>query len=71
MSEENTENFEVTLASTTDDGNTMILTSSEMAEKWLSEAIHKYDPSNRQYSAYLNDRSWICLILVILHLHLV
>ena len=57
MSEENTENFEVTLASTTDDGNTMILTSSEMAEKWLSEAIHKYDPSNRQYSAYLNDRS--------------
>lgn len=57
MSEENTENFEVTLASKTDDGDTVVLTSAETAEKWLSDALKKYDPSNRQYSAYLNDRS--------------
>jgi hypothetical protein len=52
-----TENFEVTYASKTDDGETVVLTSTEIAEKWLSEALHKYDPTNRQYSAYLDDKS--------------
>ena len=52
-----TENFEVTYASKTDDEETVILTSGELTEKWLSEALKKYDPTNRQYSAYLDDKS--------------
>ena len=51
------ENFEVTYASKTDDDETIVLTSTEIAEKWLSEALKKYDPTNRQYSAILNDKS--------------
>lgn len=51
------ENFEVTYASKTDDDETIVLTSTEIAEKWLSEALSKYDPTNRQYSAILNDKS--------------
>ena len=51
------ENFEVTYASKTDDDETIVLTSTEIAEKWLSEALQKYDPTNRQYSAILNDKS--------------
>lgn len=52
-----TENFEVTYASQTDDKETIILTSTEVAEKWIAEALQKYDPTNRQYSAYLDDKS--------------
>ena len=33
----------------------MILTSEEIATKWIDQAFSTYDPSNKMYSAYLND----------------
>lgn len=48
------EDFEITFASETEDG-TVVLTSVERASKWLSEAMDRFDPKNRHYSAYLLD----------------
>jgi Flp pilus assembly pilin Flp len=41
-----------------DDGNEIkILTSEEKTEKWINNALDSFDPSNRQYSTYLNEES--------------
>lgn len=56
---ENSEDFTVTFASnvTCDDGEVAILTSEEMARHWMEEALKHFDPTNRQYSVYLNEQS--------------
>ena len=46
--------FDVVITSDLDK-DTVVLTSKEKAEKWLSEALDKYDPKNSQYSAVLKD----------------
>lgn len=56
MSEE-TENYSVVYATDVPHSDTVVLTMDELGEKWLSEAMNKYDPTNRQYSAYLSDKS--------------
>lgn len=57
--EVNKDDFNVTFASSVNlDGQDIaILTSEEIAQKWMEEAFQNYDPTNRQYSAYLNDPS--------------
>lgn len=57
MSKENEDDFSVTIATDIKEDNTVVITTTERAEKWMSEAMQKYDPSNRQYSTYLNDMS--------------
>lgn len=53
------EDFSVTFASkhNTDGEETVILTSEEIAKNWMEEALRSFDPSNKQYSVYLNERS--------------
>lgn len=51
------EDFEVTLGTKLDD-NTVLLTSNEIAEDWLMNAMRNYDSSNKQYSTYLNDSAF-------------
>ena len=56
----NGEDFSVVFASegVDDDGNEIkILTSEEKTEKWINNALDSFDPSNRQYSTYLNEES--------------
>jgi len=48
------EDFEVIYASQPDE-NTVVLTSKDIAEKWLRAAIERYDPSNAIYSTYLKE----------------
>lgn len=48
------EDFTVALASEPD-GETIVLTGEERAKKWVAESLARYDPSNRQYSAFLLD----------------
>lgn len=57
--EENKEDFSITFASSVDsDGEEVaILTSEEIAKNWMSEALKSFDPTNRQYSVYLNEQS--------------
>jgi len=53
------ENFDVILKSDISDniGNEVtVITSDKLTEKWLTQAMNNYDPSNRIYSTYLNDR---------------
>lgn len=53
------ENFDVILKSDVSDDNgneVTIITSDQLSEKWLTQAMNNYDPTNRIYSAYLNDR---------------
>lgn len=54
------EDFSVTFASKTNtDGNeTVILTSEDIAKEWMSKALQSFDPSNQQYSVYLNEPSF-------------
>ena len=53
------EDFSVTFASkkNVDGEETVILTSEEIAQNWMTKALQSFDPSNRQYSVYLNDES--------------
>lgn len=57
MSKENEDDFSVTIATDIKEENTVVVTTTEKAEQWMAEAMQKYDPSNRQYSTYLNDMS--------------
>lgn len=51
------EDFSVIIGSKieNDDVETVVLTSEEKADAWLGKALDRFDPSNRQYSVYLND----------------
>lgn len=53
------EDFSVTFASeeAVDGEETVILTSEEIAINWMRKALESFDPSNRQYSVYLNEES--------------
>ncbi len=53
------EDFSVTFASkeSIDGEETVILTSEEIAQEWMTNALKSFDPSNRQYSVYLNEES--------------
>lgn len=59
VSSENSEDFSVTFASNVDsDGEEIaILTSEERAKHWMEEALQSFDPTNKQYSVYLNEQS--------------
>ena len=56
VSSESSEDFNVTFASNVNsDGEEIaILTSEEIAKHWMEEALKSFDPTNRQYSVYLN-----------------
>ncbi len=58
-SSEDSEDFSVTFASNVNsDGEEIaILTSEEMAKHWMEEALQSFDPTNKQYSVYLNEQS--------------
>lgn len=53
------EDFSVTFASkeNIDGEETVILTSEQIAQEWMTNALKSFDPSNRQYSVYLNEES--------------
>ncbi len=55
------EDFSVTFASkeNIDGEETVILTSEQIAQEWMTNALKSFDPSNRQYSVYLNEESGI------------
>lgn len=59
VSSENKEDFSVTFASNVNsDGEEIaILTSEERAKHWMEEALQSFDPTNKQYSVYLNEQS--------------
>lgn len=59
VSSENNEDFSVTFASNVNsDGEEIaILTSEERAKHWMEEALQSFDPTNKQYSVYLNEQS--------------
>ena len=59
VSSENNEDFSVTFASNVNsDGEEIaILTSEEIAKHWMEEALQSFDPTNKQYSVYLNEQS--------------
>ena len=52
--EKPTEDFDIIYASKPDN-DTVVFTTAQMGEKWLSEAMQKYDPSNMTYSTYLKE----------------
>lgn len=53
----NMNDFNITFASTINDTNdeTIILTSEQITQGWLNDALKRFDPGNRQYAVYLND----------------
>ena len=53
------EDFSVTFATKEkiDGEETVILTSEEVANNWMRKALDSFDPSNRQFSVYLNEES--------------
>lgn len=53
------EDFSVTFASkeNINGEETVILTSEQIAQEWMTNALKSFDPSNRQYSVYLNEES--------------
>lgn len=59
VSSENNEDFSVTFASNvnSDGEEVAILTSEERAKHWMEEALQSFDPTNKQYSVYLNEQS--------------
>lgn len=59
VSSESNEDFSVTFASNVNsDGEEIaILTSEEKAKHWMEEALQSFDPTNKQYSVYLNEQS--------------
>lgn len=58
--QENNEDFSVTFASNvnSDGEEVAILTSEELAKHWMEEALRSFDPTNRQYSVYLNEQPY-------------
>lgn len=56
------ENYEVITSSEIPDMDTTVITTSEMAAQWLEAAMRNYDPTNRQYSTYLKDKSTVSAI---------
>lgn len=58
-SSENNQDFSVTFASnvSSDGEEVAILTSEEKAKHWMEEALQSFDPTNKQYSVYLNEQS--------------
>ena len=59
VSSENNEDFSVTFASNvnSDGEEVAVLTSEERAKHWMEEALQSFDPTNKQYSVYLNEQS--------------
>lgn len=59
VSSENNEDFSVTFASNvnSDGEEVAILTSEEKVKHWMEEALQSFDPTNKQYSVYLNEQS--------------
>lgn len=59
VSSESSEDFSVTFASNvaSDGEEIVILTSEERAKHWMEEALQSFDPTNKQYSVYLNEQS--------------
>lgn len=59
VSAESNEDFSVTFAANVNsDGEEIaILTSEEKAKHWMEEALQSFDPTNKQYSVYLNEQS--------------
>lgn len=59
ISSGNSEDFSVTFASNvnSDGEEVAILTSEEKVKHWMEEALQSFDPSNKQYSVYLNEQS--------------
>lgn len=57
-SPESNEDFSVTFASNinSDGEGITILTSEEIAKHWMEDALKSFDPTNRQYSVYLNEQ---------------
>ena len=55
------EDFSVTFASkaNVDGEETVIFTSEQIAQEWMTKALQSFDPTNRQYSVYLNEESGI------------
>lgn len=55
------EDFSVTFASkeNIDGEETVILTSEQIAQEWMTNALKSFDPSNRQFSVYLNEESGV------------
>lgn len=53
------EDFSVTFASkaNVDGEETVIFTSEEITQEWMTKALQSFDPTNRQYSVYLNEES--------------
>lgn len=53
------EDFSVAFASkaNVDGEETVIFTSEEIAQEWMTKALRSFDPTNRQYSVYLNEES--------------
>lgn len=53
------EDFSVTFTTkeNVDGEETVILTSEEVANNWMRKALEGFDPSNRQFSVYLNEES--------------
>lgn len=53
------EDFSVTFATkeNVDGEETVMLTSEEVANNWMRKALEGFDPSNRQFSVYLNEES--------------
>lgn len=57
-SPESNEDFSVTFASNinSDGEGITILTSEKIAKHWMEDALKSFDPTNRQYSVYLNEQ---------------
>ena len=55
MPSTHTEDFEVIISSSSGEDDTKIITISEKNKRLLSEALDKFDSTNRQYSTYLSD----------------
>lgn len=51
------EDFSVTIASR-DGDETVSISSEELTKSWMENALKSFDPSNRQYSAYLNEEQF-------------
>lgn len=58
-SSESNEDFSVTFASNVNSSGeeVAILTSEEKVKNWMEKSLESFDPTNRQYSVYLNEQS--------------
>lgn len=50
------ENFNITYVDDVDE-NTIVVTSSDKIKGWIEKSLASYDPENKQYSTYLNDKT--------------